>query len=50
LKSHGVPLTTLFWNGTGDHLGHEYQFKFNTPEARTALQRTLSFLAATTKG
>jgi acetyl esterase/lipase len=50
LKNHGVPLTTLFWTGTGDHLGHEYQFKLNTPEARTALQQTLAFLAAKTKG
>ncbi len=50
LKSHGVPLTQVLWNGTGDDLGHEYQFKFNLPEARTAFQRTLDFLAATTKG
>jgi acetyl esterase/lipase len=50
LKSHGVPLTTLLWTGTGDGLGHEYQFKLNTPEASTALARTLDFLAATTKG
>jgi acetyl esterase/lipase len=50
LKSHDVPLTQVLWNGTGDDLGHEYQFKFNTPEARTAFQRTLDFLAATTKG
>lgn len=45
-----MPLTTLFWTGTGDGLGHEYQFKFNTAEARTAFKRTLGFLAATTKG
>jgi len=50
LQRRGVPLTTLFWNGTGDHLGHEYQFKFNLPEARTAFQRTLGFLATITKG
>jgi acetyl esterase/lipase len=50
LKSHGVPLTTLLWTGTGDGLGHEYQFKLNTPEASTALARTLDFLAAKTKG
>jgi acetyl esterase/lipase len=50
LKRRGVPLTTLFWTGTGDHLGHEYQFNFRLPEARTAFQRTLAFLAAPTKG
>jgi acetyl esterase/lipase len=50
LRRHAVPLTTLFWNGTGDHLGHEYQFNFRLPEARTAFQRTLRFLAATTRG
>ena len=49
LKAHAVPLTTLFWTGSGDHLGHEYQFKFNLPEARTAFQRTLAFLATTTR-
>ena len=48
LKRRGVPLTTLFWAGTGDHLGHEYQFNFSLPQARTAFQRTLAFLAATT--
>jgi acetyl esterase/lipase len=50
LKNHGVRLTTLLWTGTGDHLGHEYQFKFNTPEARVAFQQTLAFLTANTKG
>jgi acetyl esterase/lipase len=50
LKRNSVPLTTVLWNGTGDGLGHEYQFNFNLPEARTAFQRTLSFLATTTKG
>jgi hypothetical protein len=43
-----VPLTTVFWNGTGDHLGHEYQFDFGLPQARTAFQRTLAFLITTT--
>jgi acetyl esterase/lipase len=50
LRRHAVPLTTLFWNGTGDHLNHEYQFDFDLPQARTAFQRTLAFLAATTRG
>ena len=50
LRRNAVPLTILFWTGTGDHLGHEYQFNFNLPEARTAFQRMLGFLAATTRG
>lgn len=50
LKRQAVPLTTLFWNGTGDHLPHEYQFDFDRPQARTAFQRTLAFLATTIKG
>ena len=47
LKADAVPLTTLFWTGTGDGLGHEYQFDFDPPQARTAFQRVLSFLATT---
>jgi hypothetical protein len=45
-----VPLTALFWTGTGDHLGHEYQFNFRLAPARTAWQRTLSFLGSVTRG
>ena len=41
-------MTTLFWTGTGDHLGHEYQFNFGLPQARTAFTRTLAFLATAT--
>lgn len=48
LRRDAVPLTVLFWNGTGDHLNHEYQFDFDLPQARTAFQRALAFLAATT--
>lgn len=42
-------ILTLFWTGTGDGLRHEYQFNFDLPQARTAFQRTLAFLAATTR-
>jgi acetyl esterase/lipase len=49
LRGQAVPLTTLFWNGTGDHLNHEYQFDFDLPQARTAFQRTLAFLATATR-
>jgi acetyl esterase/lipase len=44
LTAKGVPVTTEFWDGTGDSLGHEYQFDFTTPQARTAFTATLSFL------
>jgi acetyl esterase/lipase len=47
LRRQGVPLTTLFWAGTGDHLGHEYQFNFGLLQARTAFQHVLEFLATT---
>ena len=36
-----MPLTTLFWTGADDNLGHEYQFSFDLPQLRTAFQRTL---------
>jgi acetyl esterase/lipase len=48
LTKNAVPLTTLFWTGTGDHLNHEYQFNFNLPQAQTAFQRTLAFIATAT--
>lgn len=50
LRTRHVPLTTLFWTGSGDHLAHEYQFGFQRPQARTAWQQMLSFLHTTTKG
>jgi acetyl esterase/lipase len=48
LRQRGVPVTTLLWHG--QHLNHEYQFDFKLPQARTAFQRTLAFLASVTKG
>jgi acetyl esterase/lipase len=50
LRGHAIPLTTLFWNGTGDHLNHEYQFDFDLSQAQTAFQRMLAFLTTTTRG
>jgi len=44
LQSLGVPVTSLRWEGTGDKLGHEYQFDFSLPQAQTALESTLEFL------
>jgi acetyl esterase/lipase len=43
LRSHGVPVATLFWHDQG--LGHEYQFKFNHPQAGVNFRHTLEFLA-----
>jgi acetyl esterase/lipase len=46
LHRAAVPVTTQYWNGTGDHLGHEYQFDFRIPQARQTYRETLAFLAA----
>jgi acetyl esterase/lipase len=48
LREKKVPLTTLFWNGTGDGLTHEYQFNFALPQANHAFAATLAFLATQT--
>jgi acetyl esterase/lipase len=47
LRAHKVPVTTLLWHG--QHLNHEYQFNFTLPQARTAFQRMLAFLAQVTR-
>ncbi|HEY0258415.1 MAG TPA: alpha/beta hydrolase [Lacisediminihabitans sp.] len=49
LRKKAVPVTTLFWNGTGAGLSHEYQFDFALPQANVAFERTLDFLAERTK-
>lgn len=49
LKSKGVAVDSLLWTGTGDGLGHEYQFDYALPQARVALTRTLSFLQGVTR-
>lgn len=49
LDALGVDLTTLFW--PADHepaLPHEYQFHLDSPDAQTALQKTIDFLDAHT--
>jgi acetyl esterase/lipase len=49
LKELGVPVTSVFY--TADHepaLPHEYQFHLDGAEARSALQKTLDFLADVT--
>jgi acetyl esterase/lipase len=50
LRAKGVDVTALTWNGTGDHLGHEYQFDFTTPQAKAAFGATLSFLSSRAAG
>lgn len=45
LERQGVPVTTEFWDAAAPGLGHEYQFDFRLPEARTTLEDTLAFLA-----
>lgn len=48
LRGKAVPVTTLFWP-KGSGLGHEYQFDFSTPQARSAFTRTLAFLEQVTR-
>jgi acetyl esterase/lipase len=45
LRAHAIPVSTVFWEGSGDDLGHEYQFDFTRPQARETFQRTVAFLA-----
>lgn len=48
LRARSVPVTELTWDRAGEHLGHEYQFDFTTPQAQQALARTVAFLRAET--
>jgi acetyl esterase/lipase len=48
LTSAGVPVTGLFYAGSGDGLGHEYQFDFTLPQAQEAFTKTSAFLAEKT--
>ncbi|MGL3150468.1 alpha/beta hydrolase [Microbacterium sp. A82] len=49
LDELGVDVTTLFWPAPHEPaLPHEYQFHLDMPDAQTALQKTLAFLAAHT--
>ncbi|MGY1553170.1 alpha/beta hydrolase [Microbacterium sp. A588] len=49
LDELGVNVTTLFWPAPHEPaLPHEYQFHLDMPDAQTALQKTLAFLAAHT--
>lgn len=46
LAARGVPVTDVTWDGTGDNLGHEYQFDFRLPQAAEAFTDAVSFLAS----
>lgn len=49
LHSLGVPVTELFWPAPHEPaLPHEYQFHLDSPDAQTALARTIDWLAAHT--
>lgn len=44
LARNGVDVTYLDWAGSKAGLGHEYQFDFARPQARTAFTETVAFL------
>lgn len=49
LSELGVDVTTQFWSAPHEpQLPHEYQFHLDTPDAQTALQKTIDFLDAHT--
>ena len=49
LDELGVDVTTQFWPAPHEPaLPHEYQFHLDMPDAQTALQKTIAFLAAHT--
>jgi hypothetical protein len=49
LDELGVQVTELFWPAPHQPaLPHEYQFHLDTPEAQTALSRTIEWLGAHT--
>lgn len=49
LEELGVDVTTLFWPAPHEpKLPHEYQFHLDSPDAQTALQKTIDFLNAHT--
>lgn len=44
LQQLDVPTVTLFFENDGKEVNHEYQFLYNTPEARECLKLTLGFV------
>lgn len=45
LRRQHVPVVTQFWEGTGAHLGHDYQFELRKPQAQQTFQNTIKFLS-----
>ncbi|MGO3885087.1 MAG: alpha/beta hydrolase [Mycetocola sp.] len=50
LEAAGVPVTALFWEDSAPGLDHEYQFHLDLPEARQALEQTVSYVDAVAAG
>jgi acetyl esterase/lipase len=44
LQAKNVVTKTLFWDGTGKGLNHEYQFNYSTSAARKSFAETVTFL------
>ena len=44
LQAKNVETETLFWDGTGKGLNHEYQFDYSTAAARKSFAETVTFL------
>lgn len=44
LQSHGVPVSSVFFEGTQKNLKHEYQYDLSTEDALETLDKTLQFL------
>ncbi len=45
LLETGIDVETVFFEGTGKGLGHQYQFTLDTEDAQATFEKTLSFLA-----
>jgi len=47
LKNFGVDVTEVFYSAQEAKLGHEYQFKMNTPQAENTFKKMIEFLGRT---
>lgn len=45
LKSHNVPVSSAFFEGTYKNLAHEYQYALDTVDAQQTFEKTLDFLS-----
>lgn len=46
IRTHGAAVETMFFEGTGKNLQHEFQYALDTLDAQETLGRTLNFLSA----